>query len=147
MKETAKKGQSVIYVPEQCITLIEMVKTTGKIYHITEMSQADFFNFKKLTEYECWKTDTKNKPFKKSEYKSFGKNLKRRSKSLPGLQKLYGNEFPIDDKKLKGIVWLCNTGKIPTMYHNFYKSLKSRKTASEDIEDLETDLEDEEDSE
>ncbi|KAF2893048.1 hypothetical protein ILUMI_13118 [Ignelater luminosus] len=138
-----KKRQSVVYVPEQWITLMRMAKTNEKIYHVTEMSQADFLNFKKFTEYEFWKMDTKNELFKISQIKEFnflptesenvyfkyeykesgyrglGRNQKhkgRHFKSLSGLQQLYGNEFSVDDKKLKGILWLHNTGKIPTMY-------------------------------
>lgn len=48
--ENAKKRQSVLYVPEQWVTLIRMAKVTGQIYNVTEMSQNDFFYFKDITD-------------------------------------------------------------------------------------------------
>ncbi|CAH1110908.1 unnamed protein product [Psylliodes chrysocephalus] len=52
------------------------------------------------------------------------------------LKRLYNTELPVEEKKLKGLLWLCDKNKIPKMYHQFYRSLKCKK-ASEDGEDEE----------
>lgn len=57
--------------------------------------------------------------------------------------KLYSNLLPIDKKKLTGLLWLCNTGKIPTMYHVFYRSLHCDSTENNG-ENLSTEDENEE---
>lgn len=159
--ENAKKRQSVLYVPEQWVTLIRMAKTTGKVYNVTEMSQSDFFNFKNITAFQNWKTDREKKKFNISKVKEISfkfsepnrgffkyeydasenkaidikepkleKRKGRPEKNIKeniGLQQLYVHPLPIDAKKLKGLLWLCDTGKIPPMYHNFYKNLTSKK--------------------
>lgn len=172
--ENAKKRQSVLYVPEQWVTLIRMAKTTGRIYNVTEMSQNDFFNFKDITDIESWKTDENKKAFKISKIrevsvkssapvtiffkyvydlaesdilkirflesdKKRGRPLKAdKSHILPNyLKRLYNAELPVEEKKLKGLLWLCDKNKIPTMYHQFYRSLKCKK----DSEDAELDEE------
>lgn len=174
--ENAKKRQSVLYVPEQWVTLMRMAKTTGKVYNVTEMSQSDFFNFKNITTFQNWKTDKEKKKFNISKVREIsfklsepnngffkyeydasenkvieikGPKLEKKrgrpekiDKENIELQQLYVNPLPIDDKKLKGLLWLCDTGKIPTMYHNFYRNLKpknakeSHKSDSEDNDNL-----------
>lgn len=158
--ENAKKRQSVIYVPEQWITLIRMAKTTGKVYNVTEMSQDDFFDFKAVAANQNWKTDTEKNPVQISRIKEinfshetlrtasfkydFNSDLKtcdvnkiRRGRPINIANnhppKLYDSFLPIDGKKLTGLLWLCETGKIPSMYHAFYKNLRSKNsTCSED---------------
>lgn len=164
--ENAKKRQSVIYVPEQWITLIRMAKTTGKVYDVTEMSQEDFFNFKISADEQNWKNDNDKNSIKiskikeikfsstepnrvnfkydfSSDFKSCDIIQKRRSKGRPSSSnsfppKLYNSPLPIDDRKLNGLLWLCNTNKIPIMYHGFYKSILSKKsTILEDADENE----------
>lgn len=165
--ENAKKRQSVLYVPEQWVTLIRMSKTTGKPYSVTEMSQDDFYNFKILSEDKNWQIDNNGKPLKIStireinyyssepnnvsyKYELDSEEINRintdlhKTKKTRGRQtttstsfppKLYNSLLPIEEKKLKGLLWLCNTGKIPAMYHAFYKSLKSTKSSLEQVPD------------
>lgn len=59
--ENAKKRQSVLYVPEQWMSLIRMAKTTGKIYNVTEMSNRHFFNFKNIASFQNWKINREKK--------------------------------------------------------------------------------------
>lgn len=158
--ENAKKRQSVIYVPEQWITLIRMAKTTGKVYNVTEMSQDDFFDFKAVAANQNWKTDSEKNPVQISQIREinfshetprtasfkydFNSDLKtcdvqkiRRGRPINIANnhppKLYDSFLPIDGKKLTGLLWLSETGKIPSMYHAFYKNLRSKNsTCSED---------------
>lgn len=37
--------------------------------------------------------------------------------------KAYNSKIPIDTLKLQYLLYLCNKGLIPSMYHNFFKSL------------------------
>lgn len=172
--ENAKKRQSVVYVPEQWVTLIRMAKTTGRVYDVTEMSQDNFFNFKKLTDTENWKLDNEKKSIKVSKireikfshehqnsimfkyefddgFRGCDIKLNRKCRGRPSTTikfppKLYDAPLPIEEKKLKGLLWLCNTGKIPTMYHGFYKNLNSKSYVPPKVE-LEVDsVESEEES-
>lgn len=166
--ENAKKRQSVLYVPEQWITLIRMAKTVGKVYNVTEMSQEDFLDFKSLVGNKNWKTDNGKGMIKISQIKEISTSyntpnviflkydlssdsircdLTKAKRGRPSRidqfpSKVYTNLLPIDKKKLTGLLWLCDTGKIPTMYHGFYRSLHSDTsekyeiTASSDDEEL-----------
>nr|CAH7751113.1 unnamed protein product [Callosobruchus chinensis] len=167
--ENAKKRQSVLYVPEQWITLIRMAKTTGKVYDVTEMSQDDFLDFKSLANTENWKTDSEKGMIKLSRVKEISTSYntpstaffkydlssesqrcdlkKARRGRPPTIDKLplkcYNNFLPIAKKKLTGLLWLCDTSKIPPMYHGFYRNLNTDTTendednvSSEDEEEL-----------
>nr|CAH7712435.1 unnamed protein product [Callosobruchus chinensis] len=153
--ENAKKRQSVLYVPEQWITLIRMAKTTGKVYDVTEMSQDDFLDFKSLANTENWKTDIEKGMIKLSRVKEISTSYntpsttffkydlssesqrcdlkKARRGRPPIIDKLLLKCFlPIAKKKLTGLLWLCDTSKIPPMYHGFYRNLNTDTTENDE---------------
>ncbi|KAB0803299.1 hypothetical protein PPYR_00269 [Photinus pyralis] len=169
--ENAKNRQQVVYTPEQWVTLIRMAKVTGTPYDVTEMSQKDFYNLKKLVIGQNWKTDEDGQQLKiskvreivllgnpdgrvdfKYEYTDAPKSLniykKRRGRpsccSRADLQQLYDKPLPVDKKKLDGLLELCNKRDIPEMYHGFYRSLsynKAKNTTEETVNNEETSTE------
>lgn len=150
--ECAKKGK-IIYVPSQWITLVRCAKLNKNLYVVYEMSNEDFLNFKPLVENKelNWKNSTTKEIIKwnnikeimvsyktpfilkiKYDYnamhfftvdiistKNYGRHQKRTSFPI----KAYEGKIPIEHLKKNDLVSLCDKGLIPSMYHNFYKSL------------------------
>ena len=148
--ESAKKRQSSIFTPDQWIMLIKMAKVTGQPYDVKEMSQKDFYNFNDITLTKNWATDASGKKFMISKVKQIEflpsqpdiaefKNhyteepqsicLKKRLRTdntTNNIPFLYTEPLPIETKKLMGLLELCKSNAIPSVYHPFYNSLKSK---------------------
>lgn len=151
--ENAKKRQTAIYTPDQWVTLIRMAKTTGKPYVVKEMGQENFFSTKGLVEKQNWKTDNTHNKVSISKIREihfsyanpntvtfrylYGDelktlNLRKEMRGRPpilhieDLPQLYTKFLPIEKKKLQGLLSLCASNNIPSMYHAFYKSLSAK---------------------
>ena len=50
----------------------------------------------------------------------------RTDNTTNNIQFLYTEPLPIETKKLMGLLELCKSNAIPSVYHPFYNSLKSK---------------------
>ncbi|CAG9769804.1 unnamed protein product [Ceutorhynchus assimilis] len=149
--ESAKKRQSNIFTPAQWIMLIKMAKVTGQPYDVKEMSQNDFYSFSNIVQTENWTKDKSGEKFMISKVKQiefltsqpdvaefkyhFTEEpqsicLKRRplrkDNVMENISILYREPLPIETKKLTGLLELCKSKAIPSIYHPFYYSLKAK---------------------
>ncbi|KAF2881781.1 hypothetical protein ILUMI_24396 [Ignelater luminosus] len=130
---------------------VRSLKDLDKDFAMNDKTDIDFYSFADIVKSQNWVKDEEGDKMKISKVKevSFCKtsvhqkmnfrydfsssprsiNLKKSSRTITeDLPKLHQQLLPIESKKLKGLLELCHNNDIPEIYHNFYFSLKSKKS-------------------
>lgn len=152
--EHTKKGKS-IYVPAQWITLVRCAKVIEIPYTVNEISYDEFLDFKVLVEGKQYNSKTAcdgsqikwnsikeikvsfENPFElliKYDLHSLdfikiyiiNKKQKGRFQTHIKPKRAYKKKLSIEKAKHNDLLSLCFIGLIPSTYHDFYKTLKSK---------------------
>lgn len=152
-KKRVLKG-GPIYVPSQWIPVIRLAKKNGEPYKVFEMDTSDFFDMKALSnqigpnynvntngEKVLWNDIKILSLIKNAPYSIFyklsydqenyleidvrGRRSSRTSSCLVTLKQAYNEAPKISKNKKEGLLFLCKTKAIKSMYHSFYENLNS----------------------
>ncbi|XP_052131286.1 uncharacterized protein LOC113216806 isoform X3 [Frankliniella occidentalis] len=136
-----------IFVPNEWYAAIKLAKKTQPKYEVIQLKQEKIHNFANLDSYQAWEK-LKTSEFKevvfdaaepgfiyyKTQYDNDAKKvnvIKRKPghpvnwKTIP-LQRMYQDPIPLRPIEMKDLKSLCDSGAIPSRYHNFYQDIFTR---------------------
>ncbi|KAL4713441.1 hypothetical protein ACJJTC_010426 [Scirpophaga incertulas] len=120
----------LIYTPEEWKILIRWAKSENP-YEVRDLTQDMVYDFKNLLKN---KNLTKNTVNEKVSWAKIKEIYETRNRAFI-LKKAYFEPIAISKDKYRDLMNLCETGIIPTKYHEFFKTLTHGQTVISETDD------------
>lgn len=159
------RGRKIdIFIPDQWYTVARTAKLSNPPYTVKEMDYTKFLDFKSYSKqlitnrnknvdgnimrwldvkWLQYKKDSplyiyyKNQLSEKDFQQLCIRRPTREKFTANNVDQLYHSRLSIDEKKLKDLLFLCSTNKIPSVYHQFYQNLRTTGSTNSDTDGFE----------